>query len=207
MTAPDSGRGQAFTLEGFVAAAVVLTAVLMALQTVVAPVESGTANRDDALRTQAEDLLRTQASTDGRDLTYPVRYWDPLRRTFHGAQDRTVGYGNETLPTDLFGGAFERTFSVRGRTYNIVLVYHQSNESAMGTEPLLYQGTPGAGAVTARHTVTLYDKMRLTSPGAGSRQLAQYDTNATDDDDGFYPIPDVSEGPLYNVVEVRVTVW
>jgi hypothetical protein len=200
-------RGQAFTLEGFVAAAVVLTAVLFALQAVVAPPDSGTADRSGSLRIQAEDILRTQASDDDGDLTSVVRYWDPLRRTYYGAQDRTVGYGNETLPTALFDGSFERTFSVRGLSYNIVFVYHQRGNASMGKEPLLYQGRPSAGAVTARHTVTLYDTMRLTAPGAGPRQLQQYDTNASNESTGFYPIPDVDDGPIYNVVEVRVTVW
>jgi hypothetical protein len=200
-------RGQAFTLEGFVAAAVVLTAVLLALQTVVAPADSGTASRDDSIRTQAEDILRTQASTEGQDLSHAVRYWDPLNRTFIGAQDRTSGYGNQSLPPELFGRAFERTFSARGLTYNIVLVYHQPGTAPRRTEPLLYQGTPGADAVTARHTVTLYDNMRLTGVRSGPRPLSGYDTNATDDDDGFYPIPDAGAGSVYNVVEVRVTIW
>jgi hypothetical protein len=61
--------------------------------------------------------------------------------------------------------------------------------------------------VTARHTVTLYDNMRLTGVRSGPRPLSGYDTNATDDDDGFYPIPDAGAGSVYNVVEVRVTVW
>jgi len=200
-------RAQAFTLEGFVAAAVVLTSVLLALQTVVVPPDAGTANQDDSLRTQAEDVLRTQASADRRDLTYAVRYWDPLRRTFYGAQDRTVGYGENTLPVDLFDGAFERTFSARGLTYNVVLVYHQPGPAPMREEPMLYQGTPGSDAVTARHTVTIYDEMRLTSPSTGPRRLDQYDANRSVNSATFYPIPDVSSGPVYNVVEVRVTVW
>ncbi|WP_251344152.1 DUF7288 family protein [Haloplanus halophilus] len=200
-------RGQAFTLEGFVAAAVVLTSVVLALQTVVVPPDAGTANQDDSLRTQAEDILRTQASADGRDLTHAVRYWDPLRRTFDGAQDREVGYGNQSLPGALFGGAFERTFSARGLTYNVVLVYHRPGNASARAEPLLYQGTPGPDAVTARHAVTLYDDMTLTSPGAGPRRLDQYDADPDVDGASFYPIPDVVDGPVYNVVEVRVTVW
>jgi hypothetical protein len=205
MQEPD--RAQAFTLEGFVAAAVVLASVLLALQTVVVPPDAGTANQDDSLRTQAEDILRTQASADGHDLTHTVRYWDPLRRTFDGAQDRTVGYGDQALPTALFDGAFERTFSARGLTYNVVLVYHQPGAAPRREEPMLYQGTPGPDAVTARHTVTLYDEMSLTSPGVGPRQLDQYDADPAVDTATFYPIPDVSDGPVYNVVEVRVTVW
>ena len=200
-------RAQAFTLEGFVAAAVVLASVLLALQTVVVPPDAGTANQDDSLRTQTEDILRTQASTEGQDLTHAVRYWDPLRRTFAGAQDRTVGYGESALPADLFDGAFERALSARGLTYNVVLVYHQPGSEPMRAEPMLYQGTPGSDAVTARHTVTLYDGMTLTSPGAGPRPLEEYDADPSVEGATFYPIPDVADGPVYNVVEVRVTVW
>ena len=54
---------------------------------------------------------------------------------------------------------------------------------------------------------TLYDGMRLTSPAAGARTLTEFTTNASNDEGRFYPIPDVGDGPIYNVVEIRVTVW
>ena len=202
----DRLRGQAFTLEGFVAAALLLGAVGLALQTAVAPPESGTQDRPGSLRTQADDILRTTASSD-RGLSYVVRYWDPLRQRFYGANDRAVGYGSAAMPPDLFDEAFARAFDARALSYNVVVVYQQPNTTALGQEPLVYRGTPSENAVTARHTTTLYDGMRLTGPAAGARTLAEFTTNASNDEGRFYPIPDVSDGPIYNVVEVRVTVW
>jgi len=205
---PDCGRrrGQAFSLEGFVAAAILVGTVALALQTAIAPPESGTADRPGSVRAQADDILRSTASSDG-GLSFVARYWDPLRQRFAGANDRTVGYGNTTLPAPLFDRAFFRAFDSRRLTYNIVFVYHQPNTTAMGKEPLVYRGTPGEEAVTAHHTLTLYDRMRLTGPTAGTRTLTELTTNETKNDGRFYPIPDVSEGPVYNVVEIRVTVW
>lgn len=202
----DRLRGQAFTLEGFVAAALLLGAVGLALQTAVAPPESGTQDRTGSLRTQADDILRTTASSD-RGLSYAVRYWDPLRQRFYGANDRSVGYGNASLPTALFDGAFARAFDTRALSYNVVVVYQQPNTTALGQEPLVYRGTPSENAVTARHTTTLYDGMRLTSPATGARTLTEFTTNESNDEGRFYPVPDASDGPIYNVVEVRVTVW
>lgn len=202
----DRLRGQAFTLEGFVAAALLLGAVGLALQTAVAPPESGTQDRPGSLRTQADDILRTTASSD-RGLGYAVRYWDPLRQRFYGANDRQVGYGNATLPPELFGGAFARAFDTRSLTYNVVVVYQQPNTTALGQEPLVYRGTPSENAVTARHTATLYDGMRLTSPASDERTLTEFTTNESNNEGRFYPIPDVSDGPIYNVIEIRVTVW
>ncbi len=203
---PGNSRGQAFTLEGFVSAALLIGAVALALQTAVAPPEAGTDDRAGSLRTQAEDLLRSKASAD-EDLTHVVRYWDPLRQRFYDAEDREVGYGNETMPTDLFDGAFLRTFGSRALSYNVVFVYHQPNTTKMGQEALVYRGAPSEGAVTARHTMTLYDQMTLTGPAANARPLANHTTDASNDQGRFYPIPDVSDGPVYNVVEIRVTVW
>jgi hypothetical protein len=202
----DRRRGQAFTLEGFVAAALLLGAVGLALQAAVAPPESGTQDRPGSLRTQADDILRTTASSD-RGLSYAVRYWDPLRQRYYEADDRAVGYGNATLPPSLFDGAFARAFDTRALTYNVVVVYQRPNTTALGQEPLVYRGTPSENAVTARHTTTLYDGMRLTSPATGARTLSEFTTNESNSEGRFFPIPDVSDGPIYNVVEIRVTVW
>jgi hypothetical protein len=203
----DRARGQAFTLEGFVSGIVLLTAVLLALQAVTVPPSGGSADRSATIQQQAEDIMRSQASAD-RDLTHAVRYYDSLRRKYVDAQNAEVGYGNRPMPAVLFDRSFERAFGDRGLSYNVVVVYHRPNETAArGRLPMVYQGAPSENAVTARHTAALYDSMTLTGPGTNTRSLAEYDTNATDNDGGYYPIPDAVDGPLYNVVEIEVTVW
>lgn len=209
---PGDDRGQAFTLEGVLGAFVVLAAVLFAVQTIVGGAGvGGTIDGDTraTLRTEAQGILTITADRPVADLAYVARYWSSGTQRFYGARSRTVGYGEAGPPTAMFGQRFDRTFTARGQSYNIEISYH-SDPTTLDTETerMVWRGPPGADAVVASQTVALFDNMTLTSPQASSRELWEYDTNATDDDDGFYPVPDVApDSPLYNVVEIRVTVW
>ena len=49
--------------------------------------------------------------------------------------------------------------------------------------------------------------MKWHGPAGTSTTLAEMDTNATDNDDGYFYAPDVADGPVYNVIEVRLIVW
>lgn len=194
------------------------------------------AETESRLGQEATDVLAASA-TDG-ELSAAVRYWDSDGRRFADAIDCTVGYGANGLPDSLFGGSFARAFGDRGFSYNVVVSFRDDGTKAAnaqcvrdvsrppngtvsnstlsnGTLPngtreivMLSQGRPTADAVTARYTVSLYDNQTLTAPGASTRELWEYDTDATDGDGGFYPIPDAApDSPLYNVVEVRIVVW
>lgn len=223
-------RAQSFTLEGFMSAMVLLVAVLFALQSTVLTSTSGgslDAETESRLGQEATDVLAASA-TDG-ELSAAVRYWDSDGRRFADAIDCTVGYGANGLPDSLFGGSFARAFGDRGFSYNVVVSFRDSGTQAaesacvrdVSSPPsgptlpngareivMLSQGRPTADAVTARYTVSLYDNQTLTAPGASTRELWEYDTDATDGDGGFYPIPDAApDSPLYNVVEVRIVVW
>jgi hypothetical protein len=70
---------------------------------------------------------------------------------------------------------------------------------------MVYRGQPAEGAVTASYTVTLYDNQTLTSGKTGTAELWEYGTDPNSE--AYYPIPNAVEGPVYNVVEVRLTVW
>jgi hypothetical protein len=203
-------RGQAFTLEGVLGASFLVLALLVALQTTVITPTTGGAVDDETrsqLRQKANDVLTITANAEQDDLNWYVRYWDPNTRTFYGAQRPEVGYGTLGPPGD-FGTMLFDTFTRAGRRYNVVLRY-RGNESpdSAGTQRMVYQGPPAEHAVVATHTVTLYDDDTLAGPQATTRELREYDTNASDNDDSFYPIPDVVDGPVYNVVEVRLIVW
>ena len=203
-------RGQAFTLEGVLAASFLVIALLVALQTTVITPTTGGAVDDSTrsqLRQKANDILVIMANNEDNDLGWYARYWNPNTRTFYGAKNPNVGYG-ALGPPGSFGDMLFDAFSQSGRRYNIVLRY-RGNESpdSSGTQRMVYQGPPAQHAVVASHTVTLYDSDTLAGPEATSRELSEYDTNASDNDDSYYPIPDVVDGPVYNVVEVRLTVW
>lgn len=212
----QNDRGQAYTIEAVVGGIVVLTAVLFALQSVVVtPTTGGSVNSDvkSDLQQQTEDVLVVAAQNESFDLNSMVRYWDQGNRTFRGALNPEVGYGARGPPKNI-GALLGETFASRGWHYNLKITYsvpENHSESTDGTEtfPVVDQGSPTNDAVVATHYVTLYDNQTLSSPSLSTAgvELWQIDTNVTDGDDGYYPIPNVAEGPVYNLVEVRLIVW
>jgi len=207
----DDSRGQAFTLEGLAASLVLLGALLFALQAVVVtPTTSGDVDQSSQvdLRQQADDVLLLSARSDGTDLSSLVRNWSQSQRTFAGAVNPRIGYGPKPLPGTL-GVMLNRTFTQRSHFFNLEISYRPG---ALGNEtdpiPVAYRGEPSDDAVAASYTVTLYDNQTLTAPNVSRNvELWQYDTNATNSEDGYYPIPNAVDGPIYNVVEVRIVVW
>ncbi|MFC7140788.1 hypothetical protein ACFQMA_13270 [Halosimplex aquaticum] len=204
-------RGQAFTLEGLAAALVLLGALFLAITSVVVtPTSSGDVDQSARtdLRQQADDVLLMTSRADGNDLSSLVRYWSQSQRTFSGAANPRIGYGPEQLPGS-FGVLLNETFTQRSHFFNVEVAYRPRNLST-GTETITmaHRGEPSDDAVTASYTVTLYDNQTLTAPNASRNvELWQYDTNATNSEDGHYPIPNAVGGPIYNVVEVRLVVW
>jgi hypothetical protein len=209
-------RGQAFTLEGFVASIVLLSAVLFALQaTVITPTSGGQVSESTRgqLSTEASDLMDALADDPETNFANAIRRWDATGQVFDGAVDDSSGYGSEGPPPELFDEAFEETFTERGYTYNLVFHYRGGNVSDLndggGTLALVYRGPPAPDAVSVSQTVTLFDNTTLDQEvNNDDRQLWEYDTDPSDGDDGYFPIPDAApRSPLYNVVEVRLTVW
>ncbi|MFB6150715.1 MAG: hypothetical protein ABEJ40_02805 [Haloarculaceae archaeon] len=211
MTDGIDTRGQAFSLEAVISSFILLGALLFALQSVVVvPGSSGdldASTRAD-LRQQASDILVTTARADANDLSTLVRNWSQSRQTFADAVNRYIGYGPER-PPGAFGEMLNQTFTQRGHLYDVNVVYRQRNLSnGTGRVPMVDRGKPSDQAVTASYTLTLYDNQTLTARNASRNvELWQYDTNATNNVDGYYPIPNAVDGPVYNVVEVRIVVW
>jgi len=203
-------RGQAFTLEGIVSGFFVATALLFAIQsTAVTPTSGGAVDErvEADTRSEAGDVLATVAANGTFGLSETIRYWSPDRGTFVDGRNARVGYGGKQPPGSL-GVLLNETFTARGQSYNVVLEYQRPNP-ANGTEtvPLVYRGEPSGNAVTVSRTVTLYDNETLTAPGRREAELREYSTDPTGGEDEYYPIPNAVDGPVYNVVEVRLTVW
>ncbi len=220
-------RGQAYTLEAVIGALLIISAVVFALNaTVVTPSTAGEESPEvrDSLRQQASDILAITAASDSFDLSTLVRYWDPARRTFYDGLTPERGYGSAP-PPQQFGAMLNETLTSRGYLYNVEIAYLTGADEptcgpgsvstaddsvATETTTMVRQGTPPKNAVVATHTVTLFDNQTLSTDQIANQgvELCEYDTDATDNDDGYYPVPDADpDGPLYNVVEVRVTVW
>jgi hypothetical protein len=213
-------RAQAYTLEGFIGAVLILAAVLFALNSVVImPTTSGKVSRDvqEQIRTEATDVLTIGAEED--ELSCHVRYWNGSTNedTFAEAIDSRIGYGPDQPPSvaacggtrfgDMlngtrFGDMLNQTFGEQGREYNIIVSYRNATDpTTTHSERMVYRGVPTESSVTASYTVTLYDNQTLTGAGCTCPEL--WETNASE-----FPIPDAApNSPVYNVVEVRIIIW
>ena len=212
--APNSDdRGQAFTLEGFIAAIVLLTAVLFALQAVViTPTTGGAVDR--GVQAQGEQEVKDAllvGQTNG-DLSKLVRYYDDdsneEEAEWYNASDRggsaynNTGFANESA----FGEILDTHFVEHGgNSFNVEYIYWVDEIGGeRATEDIVRMGgARGDGAVSASFTVTLYEDQPLTEPGDDGPE----ETGVALTDAENYPIPNVADEPVYNVVEVRVTVW
>ncbi|GAB3681134.1 hypothetical protein GCM10028857_04890 [Salinarchaeum chitinilyticum] len=203
----SSDRGQAYTLEALVAALLLVTAVLFALQAVViTPTSAGTQDRDVAAQREqvASDMLTT-AANEG-ELSRLARFWDCSDGGFATAEGTGEwvageGYPSDQVPIDDFGSTLNATFEI-GTRYNVELVYTDGTNQSVSR--IVYQGTPGSDVVTASRTIALTDDQLVTGPGVGSQTIGECHSDSS----LSAAIPDDhSSSAVYNVVEVRVVLW
>lgn len=192
-------RAQAYTLEAFVAALVLLGAVVFALQgTAVTPQSASTASE-----TSQKQLERTgqgvldDAAADG-SLRQAVLYWDRSDGTFHGLEPYESAYKNAALPT-AFGAQLNRSFGSRGIAYNVNIQY-RTPSGTTATKTLVDSGTPSDDAVRVAEPLTLYDDdvLYTESAGPGNRTLT---------DASFYAPDSSPDSGVYNVLTVEVVLW
>jgi len=209
----DDDRGQAYTLEGIIGAMILLTAVLMALNSaVLLPSTSGTIDRgvQSDVGQQATDILRL-ADEDG-NLSATLRCWDTDDASFYGATspDGTYGYSNPM--NNSLGTMLNETFSGRYNSYSLRANYRPTDaDDVTGEEvTIVEQGNALRKSITVTHTVTLYDNQTLTDCRAGSDEASDtelWELSEDEDDSDYYPIPNAApESQIYNVVEVRLTI-
>jgi hypothetical protein len=186
-------RGQAYTLEGIVAAILVVSSLLLALQAVVVtPTTEGTADRDtmSQIDTQADDVL---AAAHEDEALAEAALW-------HNASNGTVaGWDVGACPGGLsLCVMLEETFTNRSYRYNVYVDYRV--EGGTDTNPLFNQGVPNSNAVTATHAVTLHGGMNLTGQYVPDESLSEFEG------DFYAPATDAGGIDLY-VLEIRVVVW
>lgn len=204
-------RAQAYTLEGFIGSMILLLAVLFALQAVViTPTTGGLADRtvQAQLQQESSDALAV-ASQDG-NLSETVRNWNATHEegpNFHNAdepssptQEISTYSPEEFANQSRLGTILRDRYANDGWNYNIELVYEDDGDS--NSTHMVYQGSPPSDAFTASRIVTLYEDDRVLE---GDEKTLR---DANQDD---YPIPpvhdDPGDHPVYNLVELRVTVW
>lgn len=199
-------RAQVFTLEGVLAAVIVIVALVFALQTVVVtPATSGDSSA--AAESQEVDSALKSAAANGQ-LKRATLFWDrdtaDITR-FHGASEFRY-YTRERFQSGDYPAFLIALDDRFGSTTSMTITVHYRDGSGDMTSQLLVDGgAPGAGAVRASTTVTLFDSDQIVDDGGKPTGTTLEDLQ-TNSSARFYA-PDVSGSDVYNVLEVEVIVW
>jgi hypothetical protein len=200
-------RGQAYTVEGVLAATIVLTAVLFSLQAVaVTPTASGPDTSLSQKRALAHDALLLVEEEDDSSWSEIVRYWVPQ------TSDNTIaGFRTAVFTDTSLGAILDRTLVDRELQYNLYIAYYENRDAESVERQYLRQsGTPDETAVTASYPVTLYDDSPLLDENGqeidSSLTVKERPRNA--DAAPFYVTEDMERDQrVFAVVEVRLVVW
>ena len=186
-------RGQAYTLEGVLAAILVVTATVYGLQAIDTRAwEDETQADTQALQSRASDVLSLAGNSGAlRDAVTCYQ------------QGRTIN-GDRAEPRSTFENMLNTSFDSQANQYNLYFSYYNGTD----TEERLVSGNPEGSntrapstAATASTTVTLTDSTnRTTGDRCGEIPVT------VSDDPSFY-IEENADSSLYNVVEVRLVVW
>lgn len=191
-------RGQAHTLEAFVASLLVLSGIVFALQTTaVTPLSASTSNQHVGNQERAAALGVMDAAEANGTLRDAVVYWNTTGRRFAGAGEDGV-YTNGGPPRP-FGETLNETF-VSERTAFDLVVRYRTTSGSLRSAPMVDMGSPTDDATAASRRVVLYDDTRLSSNS--SVTVSEAATNDT-----FYRDVRDEDGYLFNVVEVRIVTW
>lgn len=204
-------RGQAHTLEGIVAAILLLSSLTFALQvTAVTPLSASTSSQhiENQMQSVADGVLAISAEDEY--LKDAVLFWGDEDGddvfSFHGAPG--VYYVNGP-PENEFGEALSMAYGGRAIAYNVYVSY-QTETGSWVTQRMVYRGRPSDNAISSSRTVTLYDSDCMVGPSNETDATRCLDDTETSTDDwtrdDFYA-PDVSSSGLYNVVRVEVVAW
>ena len=199
-------RGQAFTLEGLIAAIVLLTAVLFALQAVViTPTTGGSVDRGVQAQVDQQLTDTMLVSAEDGNLSELVRHYSAENESWHNETPGNESvYNSSTFADELdfvIGDVLDEHFvNQSGKSYNVEFIYFdEGGENRTTKDVVRMGGARSDSAVTASYMVVLHEGQDLTAPDSDDVSI---------DDDHSYPIPNVSEDDeFYNIVEVRVTVW
>lgn len=194
-TGDGRGRAQAHTLEGLVAALIVLSGIAFALQaTAVTPLTASTSNQhiENQQRATAVNVLET-AEAEG-ELVETALYWNETREAFRDSGDGGT-YSSGGPPT-AFGETLNVTFSDENVAFNVRVGYREPGGGA-GSQRMVEMGEPSDNAIGATRTVVVFDNDTLTGT----------DTTLEAANESFYADDVAPDERVYNVLEIRVIVW
>jgi len=191
-------RAQVHTLEAIVAALLMVTSILFALQiTAVTPLSASTSSQHIENQQQAgvEGVLSGAAEND--ELRPALLFWNDSSGQFHNTS--SDDFYTSRAPPNAFGERLDRAFGQQGIGYNVYVIYETAG-GGRRVQEMVYQGEPSDNAVRAGRTVTITDDSTLYDH---ENQETDIPVNASN----FYA-PDVSpDSATYSVLRVEVVVW
>lgn len=193
-------RAQAFTLEGFSAALILVASVVFALQvTAVTPLTASTSSQH--IENQQSGVARGMLDSQVRNETLrpALLYWNETSGKFyHSNAEGSYALGGP--PNLKFGKTLNRTFRDRGIAVNVNIRYITTSGTRR-TVDMVQMGEPSDNGVTVRRLVTLYDSDVIYNKD-GTKS-----STTLEDSSEFYA-PDASpNSPVYNVIVVEVITW
>lgn len=202
-------RAQIHSLEAFIAALLIVGALLFASQaTAVTPLSASTSNQhiENQQQQMAEDMLSIAANngslqealtywneSDGEDAPAHFAHSEPNRSTYSSVVGEDFDHPLAPHLGEAFGDGVY--------AYNIDLRY-LDEDGDFEEVRMIDMGTPSDNAVTATRTVTLFENDTIANDDVeNGPELAELGHQE-------FWAPNVdSDGSVYNVVEVRVTIW
>lgn len=200
-TPPMDGRGQSYALEGLVAGLIVLAAIAVALQTAAVTPQSTSATnqRIEVIERTTAATLLDHAARNG-SLRRAALFWNDDQRRFVNASSEGYVPGP---PPNRFGELLERTFYDERVAVNVYVSYTDATGDS-SRETMVFQGTPSNAAVSASHTLVLFDDDHLVNR-TGPIDTSLNDTKGAG---GSFYAPDAApNSSVWNVVEVKLVVW
>lgn len=189
-----SDRGQAYTLEAFIAAVLLVSSLAFALQiTAVTPLSASTANQHIENQHQAAAVGSLVAADEQNALKPGVLYWNHSASEFHDP-DR-LDYYTGTYPNNDWGDILNRSFAGKGLAINVLVHYEGGNQP----QRMIYNGEPSDNAASASRTVTIFDGDWVRHANETRDEQVQNVSLYADDEH--------TNSIVYNVVRVEVIVW
>lgn len=181
-------KAQTFTFEAVMALIILtLVIILIVLAIPLTPLTSSAAN------VQVENALESY----GVDVLNVICYKSPAE-DYSPMKEALLFWNGETM----YGGIYDYPYSARlkniisetfekeGIAYNIEIGYFEPVTMSFKTVYFVWNGYPSDNAVTVSKVITLYD----TDPANQGIKVFTFDIDGNASD-------------LYNVVEVRLTIW
>lgn len=186
--------GQMHTIEGISAAMLLVLSLTFAFQSIgltSTSASTSSAEIEDQYAELASDVLT--ASKASGALRDGVLNWNTARGAFEGAvTDRSSqSYYAGKTPPGRFGRNLELMLTDNDLAYNVDIVYKEGDDD--GRTRFVYNGAPSTSAVTVSTTLVLSETDEL---GDGTKLR-----------NSNYPVDDLPQAGLYNIVEVELTVW